>query len=82
MRASSRIPLGFWIALIVAIPLAVLFLLSLAAAAAITALIGAVYWLLAPRRAPISSRSAETRSVEIELDPGDYRRLPDERERG
>lgn len=82
MRVSARLPLPFWIALIVAVPLAILFLLSLAAAAGIAALIGAAYWLPAPRRAPeLSRRAAGGRDADIELDPSEYRRLPDTRDR-
>lgn len=79
MRASARLPVPIWIAVMVAVPLAVVFLLSLAAAAAIAALLGFAYWLLAPSPTPIATRRAARRGIEIELDPDDYRRLPDER---
>ena len=85
MKKVVRMPIPLWIALLVAVPLIVLFLLSLAAATAVAALAGVAYWLLAaPRRtAPLPERgeTRRARGVEIELDPKDYRRIPDHRER-
>lgn len=84
MKKIVRMPIPLWVALLVAVPLVVLFLLSLAAAAGVAALVGAAYWLMAPRRtAPLADRGEmhRTRGVEIELEPGEYRRIPDRRER-
>ncbi len=84
MKKIIRMPVPVWVALLVAVPLVVLFLLSLAAAAGVAALVGAAYWLLAPRRTSSLAERGEMRrerGVEIELEPGDYRRIPDRRER-
>ncbi len=84
MRSTPRytsLPIFFWMALILVVPLAAVFVLSLAAATLLGAAALAVYVLLRPRgRRPLPRRPpAPPRGDEIELDKRDYRRIPSDR---
>jgi hypothetical protein len=79
MRRNFRFAVPFWIALVVAIPLIAIFALSLLAATAIAGVAAAIYFLLRPGTSTPIPRRRPARSDAIELDPHDYRRLPDDR---
>ncbi len=79
MKRSAGFPIPMWIALVIAIPLFGIFALSLLAATAIAGLVAAVYLLLRPSAAPPVARRPPARTDEIELDPRDYHRLPNDR---
>jgi len=80
MAKKSNYPISVWVGILVAIPLIGVFLFSLAAATVVGALaLGAYYLLRAPvqplpRRRPTPDQYRHP--DEIELAPGDYRRLP------
>jgi hypothetical protein len=79
MRRSFRFAVPFWIALVVAIPLIGIFALSLLAATVIVGLAASIYFLLRPTSSASIPRRRPARSDEIELDPRDYHRLPNDR---
>ncbi len=81
MSKKAGIPITVWLGLLLVIPLAALFLLSLAAAAAIGSGVFALYYLLRSPAQPLPRRRETSRDRQdgtIELDPRDYRRLPGE----
>ena len=86
MTKKVRIPITAWLALLLIIPLAAMFLLSLAAATVIAGGAFTLYYLLRSPQKPLTGRSGAKsassqgtqQSDAIELDPRDYRRLPGE----
>lgn len=79
MRRSFGFTVPFWIALVVAIPLIAIFALSLLAATAIAGVAAAIYFLLRPGATTSIPRRRPASNDEIELDPRDYHRLPNDR---
>ncbi len=78
MMKSFKLSAPIWIAVIIAIPLFAVFALSLLAATAVAGLVATVYFLLRPSPPPTVARRRPESGNEIELDPRDYRRLPND----
>lgn len=74
-RSGPWLPIAVCLAVLMALPMAALFVASLLAAAAVVAAIAGLAWLARGNRPPVSRRRHAEPPDAIELAPEDYRRL-------